>query len=466
MKPQHLIWLFFALCYLIIYFFDFNGLYGQDAHEYYRYSKALLNYFKAGINPGDYFWPVWYPLLGAFISFFTHINLLFVLQFVSVISFLLTIILVSVISKEALIQDSNSATFAILTVGLSPLMMINGLVVMSDMMSLVLVLFALYSYKKFYDFNSARWAIVFVVTSVIATMTRYACFVILIIPSIFLIFSLIKRKQYKYLLLSVFSGLIFVIPHVLIRINSPLGFVKHSHILNWSSLNYFRSSFDTADGATSYYLPNILYAFSNILNPQFSVFFLVLMFFVRRNDFKSVFTKIMLSSIIVYAVFLAGVPFQNKRFLILSFPLISAVLYPAFLRFIQLVNLKIIFLVIIPVQSFLFYNNFKKVSERNQLEKKWANVISQTNEKYLYTFDIDIGMRSYDTSKTVFNLWLKQYDSFQTPSLLLFNENKFKEQWKGHIPMINYNFILEQYELEPLISDKYGWELKKIKSRK
>ena len=47
----------------------FNGLYGQDSFEYLRYSRALHHYLSAGVLPGPFHWPLFYPLSGALLSF-------------------------------------------------------------------------------------------------------------------------------------------------------------------------------------------------------------------------------------------------------------------------------------------------------------------------------------------------------------------------------------------------------------
>ena len=62
----------FVLLFFVIVRFGlgFNGLYGQDAHEYLRFGKALYQFFLTGTNPGDYIWPVNFPLYGAIFSLF------------------------------------------------------------------------------------------------------------------------------------------------------------------------------------------------------------------------------------------------------------------------------------------------------------------------------------------------------------------------------------------------------------
>ena len=59
--------------FLLLYLgYGFDGLYGQDGYEYLRYTNALGNYFISGENPGDYFWPLYYPILGALGSYITQ----------------------------------------------------------------------------------------------------------------------------------------------------------------------------------------------------------------------------------------------------------------------------------------------------------------------------------------------------------------------------------------------------------
>src|ERR1051325_1323462 len=61
--------LFFLLVPLLVLVFrsllGYSGLYGQDAHAYLRYSDSLLDFLKYGERPGDFTWPVLYPILGA-----------------------------------------------------------------------------------------------------------------------------------------------------------------------------------------------------------------------------------------------------------------------------------------------------------------------------------------------------------------------------------------------------------------
>ena len=76
--------LFLSIALLACRLFGFNGLYGQDSHEYLRYAKAIKLYLNGGSDAGNFFWPVVYPFVGALLSFIVPIKIS--LQVVSIFS--------------------------------------------------------------------------------------------------------------------------------------------------------------------------------------------------------------------------------------------------------------------------------------------------------------------------------------------------------------------------------------------
>ena len=60
-------------------------MYGQDGYEYLRYTKAIRIFILEGEHPGDYFWPLYYPIIGAILSLIISKTAL-ALQLVSVLS--------------------------------------------------------------------------------------------------------------------------------------------------------------------------------------------------------------------------------------------------------------------------------------------------------------------------------------------------------------------------------------------
>ncbi len=451
----------------IIFLTKFNGLYGQDAHEYYRYSKALLSFFETGKNPGDYFWPVWYPLLGACISFVTHINVLLTLQIVSVFSLAVIVWVVAAWKHVSQKNQKIQLAFALIAVGFSPFILREGIVCMSDTLSIALVLLALYSAQNFLIAENTSWLFGFAAFAALAFMTRYATAVILFPFSLLIAYHLFLKKEFlKFIPVIVIVAVIFL-PHFLIRLDAPIAFVHHEWLKEWSVSNFFKREFTTHDGTTYYLLPNFIFVFVNVIHPSFWVLGIPLLFCVKREDFSGLIPKVFLISVLLYAFFLAGIPFQNKRFLLMSFPLIVILFYPAFVRLLRSTNKKnAVYSLVILLHLILFVSSFKEFYQRNSLEKNLSALVAQYPDSVLYSFDIDVAIKSYGTTKTIENLWQRKFEEFQTPAMVLFNETKFQTQWRNKNPMLNWNEIKKSYNLEPLAIRKDGWELFRIVSKK
>lgn len=84
----------------------------------------------------------------------------------------------------------------------------------------------------------------------------------------------------------------------------------------------------------------------------------------------------------------------------------------------------------------------------------------------LYSFDLDVALKGRNLKFDFKNMWLKNYSNFETNSLVLFNKDKFKVQWKDKNPMNNWNLMEQNYELKVLESLDDGWVLYKITSKK
>ena len=81
----------------------------------------------------------------------------------------------------------------------------------------------------------------------------------------------------------------------------------------------------------------------------------------------------------------------------------------------------------------------------------------------IYAFDIDVSFTSYGVNKNVFNLWKEKYNEFKTGSLVIFNEDKFKDQWAGKNPMLNWIELKTNYTLKELKDFGDGWKAYEIK---
>ena len=116
----------------------------------------------------------------------------------------------------------------------------------------------------------------------------------------------------------------------------------------------------------------------------------------------------------------------------------------------------------IVIQVFFCSYFFRSAIERNKLEKDIAGYINSAKHQIVYAFDIDVSFISYDVNKNYFNLWKEKYDKFQSVSLVIFNEEKFKDQWIGKNPMLNWNNLKTDYILLELKNFGDGWKVFEI----
>lgn len=185
---------------------------------------------------------------------------------------------------------------------------------------------------------------------------------------------------------------------------------------------------------------------------------------LRKTYFN--YSKILLVSIFLYAVFLAGIPFQNSRFLLLSFPLVLILFYPSFIYLSKLKWLKKLFVLgvafAIVIQFFLTKKLFRSVLQRNKLEIEIVEILKKYQYNTLYSFDIDIALQGRDLQFNYNNLWKNRYIDLKTNDLILFHPTKFKKQWQGKNPMLNFNYFKKTYTLRLIEDLPEGWKLFKV----
>jgi len=170
--------------FLLLYFgIGFDGLYGQDGYEYLRYSEALGDYFVSGKNPGDYFWPLYYPIFGALGSVLTQ-NTAVSLLLISVISYSLSsyYLLKSIylIFPEKQKEGFFSLAYLFTFFMLSPYVFKHGMLVMSDMLTTLFIVLTLYHFLKYTTTRILKFFYCIAIFSVAAVMTRYASAIIVL----------------------------------------------------------------------------------------------------------------------------------------------------------------------------------------------------------------------------------------------------------------------------------------------
>lgn len=443
----------------------FDGLYGQDSYEYLRYANAIQTYITDGIHPGNYFWPVLYPTLGSLLGFLFG-STAFALQFLSCLSFSIACVYIFK-TIQLLYPKTEFHFYYVLIFGVfCPFLLKMSLIVMSDALTLAFVVLTFYFFFKSYHKNTSLTPIFIFATC--ALMTRYASIFITFPVILYTLYLVWKRKQFLQLGLASLLSLVVIIPFLIFQWNALFEASSNPFLKMWSVGNYFQSSFTTQDGTTSYTFPNIIYTLYVLFHPGFIFLGSILSIIALRN-YKSLFSfhqKILLICSALYIFFLAGIPFQNPRVLGLVFPLILIGLFPAFVRLMQLKNIKRMVIAIgiffVALQLFFFSMTFKLIFERTIIEKELATMIKPYEGETLYSFDVDLAMEGRGLDFKYKNMFLERYKKFQANDLILFDPARYQTQWKDKTPMQNWEFIEQNYQVKVLETHSEGWKLYQI----
>jgi hypothetical protein len=459
--------LFFIAVLSFLWITGFNGLYGQDSYEYLRYTRCLNEFFKSGTDPGDYFWPILYPLSGAVLSF--AIPLPFALQIISILALLLaSIYLEKLIILIFQAEKIWVRLYVFLFFLLSPYMLRASLVVMSDSLSIFFVVAAWYYFEKYKRSVTSKSFLLFVFFFAAAIATRYAAFIVLLVPAIVIGIKLFRNLKFLNLLVAICIVAVLFIPHFLIRSHNPFGFLHHEWILSWSPLNFFRSQFDTLDGIEKYSYYNLPYAFFNLVHPAFcfaGLLFIAIIYKIRKRV-KDLGLLPVLFSILFYGLFLAGIPFQNMRFLLLSFPLVLIVLFAGYSEMQQYLFQRKLYAygtaLVLIIQIGLFYRVFIPFYSDSKTEKQVSANMAKYAGSTLYTFSIDMALKSYGYKGNIINMSQVKIDTLRnkdTNALVLFNVKQFSEEYKDKNPMINWEYLNKNYALVKIDDMPEGWTL-------
>jgi hypothetical protein len=442
----------------------FDGLYGQDGYEYLRYAQALKIYLVHGTDPGDYFWPVWYPLMGALVSFIVQ-DIAFSLQLISCLSLALVFIFSNKI-MYLLFSETNQRSpvlFNILFLLLSPFMLRFGFLVMADMLTLALIMMSTFYFLKAAKKGKTIDLIAAGLVGTMAFMTRYASVVILAPVALYGYWVFFRNAKNAFNAIPAFVlGILPLIPHVLIRGSQSTHFIQHDWVSQWSVLNFFKNDFITRDGGTRNTLPNVIYALGGLFHPRYcfaAVLILLLRFKMVKLNGE---LRIIAAGLIIYLVFLAGIPYQNNRFLLMALPFFLFILYRPWLSFMQhqqkpVYVTAVVFMLVI--QGALFPFGFEAVYNRNRLEKDVYTYLASKNNPDVYTMDIDVSLTGRDYHGKIYNIYANYYDQPDTNALVIFNALTMPFQWNQMNPMNNWQHFNHDYQLKEIKRFDNGWAI-------
>ena len=463
-----MLWVFPVLFLIVIRWgVGFEGVYGQDSYAYVDYAQRLKAAVISGGEPGGFYWPVNFPLYGAVFHLILPVSL--ALQLVSFIAFLLVLDTLVKYFKTREKQKVIVYSYVAVAVLFSPYFLRASILCMSDMLAALFVLLSYTSYKRYVHSDKQQWILLMAFAVCSAVMTRYVA-AIVVLPIVLAVFYYIIRKRVVapfYWITAMLICISVVTPHFLLQSGDVFEFLEHKSLSQWSLSNVFRNSFVGEQGTVSYWVPNLAYVLSPFGHAGYlmiGALLLGIQTLIRRKWFHS---KVLVLSIALYSLFIAGLPLQNQRFFILIFPLVVLLLFPSyrwlFDRFKQGKVVLVVILAII-LQSGLFVYSFKKFSARSFQEKNVANYLkTYYSDQIIYSFDIDISLPYHGVSNEIRNLYSNTFSAFRKGSVVLIHPDHISEQWKGTNPYLNWQLMNQYYDVVEVKQFEGGWTLYEIR---
>ncbi|MBL0342342.1 MAG: hypothetical protein IPP71_16400 [Bacteroidetes bacterium] len=198
-EPKILVLLFISyvtLLVAVIGFSGYNGLYGQDSHEYLRYCNQLIAFLKKGADPGNYFWTVAYPLTGAFLSFLIGSKLAMLL--IPVLSAAWILVLVtSYLMNEFPGREREVSIYSFLFLGLSPYFFRYSISIMSDIPATAFLVTAWYFADRFIKVRKVTFFSFTIVSVALAVFFRISLVPLTVPVFVFIGVSLFYNFDFK-----------------------------------------------------------------------------------------------------------------------------------------------------------------------------------------------------------------------------------------------------------------------------
>ncbi len=449
------------LLFVISYLKHFNGLYGTESHENFRFMQGLFVFLAGGQAQPSHYGPLLYPLAGAIASLV--IPKLFSLQFISLLSSAVCYLAFCRLLNLIYPEGTQRQRYAFLILFLSPFYLKASIVGLADMLSMALMMIALLETYRWRKTKSSQSVLIAICAAALAVQTRYAT-MILLLPVLHMVWLAVSRRI-SILLICIFALIIVSTPSLFLKGPDGLNLLSHPWLKEWSVTNFFSSTFDINGIPVKYALPNIVFVLSTLIHPGYCLTGLLFIIICMRIPFRLPISWVI--SQLLFLIFIAGLPAQNLRYLLPAFPVVLLAFYPAYEFIIFKVRTRnqrvSIYSLAIIVQLLLAYRVIKPVIKYQQEEYAIAASLSTMPAVTLYTYAIDIALKSYDIPQHIINMWSSPDMLYMNGDLLLFNKTRFESHDKNFVPYRSFISLRNEGRLMFINSYPNGWELYRIK---
>lgn len=455
-----------VLGFAVVSALGYAGLNGQDAHDYLRLSRAWTAWMHGAPMPHVFEHPHGYPMAGALLAVLTRSNG-FALRLLSALALLIIVYTVRGVLRRAFPQERNVDRYVLLSVGLSPFLLRYGLMVMSDVpgMALLCVMYA--CTLRWMAEGHVRWVLGAIGAAVLAIGVRFACAPLAFLLGIALVHGPAHGRRARWTIAILLGVVGAVLLFTLLPMDQVRALVARSPIGDWSALDVFRRELRSDDGVLRYALPNCLYVLTIAVNPGFIPIGVLLLPFVRRADVRSPHAQLALVLVVAYLLFIAGMPFQNDRVLILVLPFLAVLLFPAFTRAWAFGVQKGMrpawaMAALLTLQSALFLRAELPFIRQARTERSLAAAVNGMHPRRVYTHGMGAAFSDLCPSTQVTELWYTALDRFEPGALIVVQPANLAEQWEGHPPAINWHRA-EAQGLDIVLQRPDGWTIARVR---
>jgi len=440
----------------------FNGLYGQDSHEYLRFAT---DWKASGLDPAlvsDFQWPIGFPLLGILLSYL-GIPLMWSMNIVSLLAALGVLIYTNKII--VLIYGKSGRLWLLLAAATQVYFIRGGILVMSDMLSCLFVVLGYYHLFRYRENKRLASLLYLLLAATFAFFSRYAS-VPLLVPPVIYGFYLLFKNAGKAVKIGAALSLVTV-TIIFVWLNNRLLSLSSELFTQWNINNVFSRSIEAQDGTFYRTVPNIMYIFGNFFHIGYLALGVLLIPFYKYSS-EALRERVLLIGLVFYFFTLVGLETQNYRFLILSHPLVLILLFGAFDRFYGMLSLKrlsgVFVIGVLLFNAAFFFYSFRKTFAVHATEKEVTTALKELkHDGVIYTFYVDQSFPSYGINNEVKNLYMESYTEFESGALVVYNPVNFAKQWKGSKVDLNWKFLISNYELDTLVYLNDNWRIYEIR---
>lgn len=439
----------------------FNGLHGQEAHEFHRYTMAIASYLTGGPDPGTFNFPIVYPLVGALFTFIIPDYI--ILQTVSLLAAALAYVNFCKLLNIVYPTGTQRQRYAFLFLFCSPYFLKSASIAMPDMLMLGLMTSSWLKLLQWQQRRQSHLLLLSLCFGLLAIQTGINA-IMLLIPLVPEIISSVRKHNAIGLIL--LTGIVLTItPGIFFHAIDLKDLFHYVWIKNWSPANFFNNTFTTSEGHFSYTLPNIIFLFAVILHPLF-IFTGIFLLYFNFNK-QGGLPKIWNYAGIAYLLLVAGLPLQNIRLLFPVFPLLLLQMYPGYEEMMRIIRRKkeklVLFFLATIIQLIIATKVIIPIYYIQQEELSIAKELKQRPETTLYTFNISAALKNYDIPQEIINIWNLKNPLISGGSLFLYNPIRFREQFNNTDPDKIYRNLKQETRLMYIKTLPNGWELYRIR---